>query len=174
MILGVKMSTTATVAQTPEGIPVIILKEGSSRTYGKDAIRANIAAVKAVAEMLRTTYGPKGMDKMLVDSLGDITITNDGATILDKMDLQHPAAKLLVQIDKGQDEETADGTKTAVILAGELVKKAEELLAREIHPTVIVNGFRRLNGGKRLTIESIALKVDVSDYDKLRKFHIPL
>jgi thermosome len=169
MILGVKMSTTATVAQTPEGIPVIILKEGSSRTYGKDAIRANIAAVKAVAEMLRTTYGPKGMDKMLVDSLGDITITNDGATILDKMDLQHPAAKLLVQIAKGQDEETADGTKTAVILAGELVKKAEELLAREIHPTVIVNGFKKAMEEAVKTIESIALKVDVSDYDKLKK-----
>ncbi len=134
---------TATVAQTPEGIPVIILKEGSSRTYGKEALRINIAAIKAVQEALRSTYGPRGMDKMLVDSLGDITITNDGATIMDKMDLQHPAAKLLVQIAKGQDEETADGTKTAVIFAGELVKKAEDLLYKEIHPTIIVSGYKK-------------------------------
>ena len=166
------MSTTATVATTPEGIPVIILKEGSSRAYGKEALRINIAAVKAVEEALKSTYGPRGMDKMLVDSLGDITITNDGATILDKMDLQHPAAKLLVQIAKGQDEETADGTKTAVILAGELVKKAEELLYKEIHPTIVVSGYKKAEEIALKTIEEIAQKVSVNDIDILKKVAI--
>ncbi len=160
---------TATVAQTPEGIPVIILKEGSSRTYGKEALRINIAAIKAVQEALRSTYGPRGMDKMLVDSLGDITITNDGATIMDKMDLQHPAAKLLVQIAKGQDEETADGTKTAVIFAGELVKKAEDLLYKEIHPTIIVSGYKKAEEIALNTIQEIAEKVSVNDTDALKK-----
>lgn len=163
------MSTTATVATTPEGIPVIILKEGSSRAYGKEALRINIAAVKAVEEALKSTYGPRGMDKMLVDSLGDITITNDGATILDKMDLQHPAAKLLVQIAKGQDEETADGTKTAVILAGELTKKAEELLYKDIHPTIIVSGFKKAEEVALSTIQEISQRVSVNDIDLLRK-----
>ncbi|TRN00085.1 thermosome subunit [Sulfolobus sp. F1] len=163
------MATTATVATTPEGIPVIILKEGSSRTYGKEALRINIAAVKAIEEALKSTYGPRGMDKMLVDSLGDITITNDGATILDKMDLQHPTGKLLVQIAKGQDEETADGTKTAVILAGELAKKAEDLLYREIHPTIIVSGYKKASDFALKTIEQIAQPVSINDTDTLRK-----
>jgi thermosome len=163
------MSSTATVAQTPEGIPVIILKEGSSRSYGKEALRVNISAVKIVQEMLKTTYGPRGMDKMLVDSLGDITITNDGATILDKMDLQHPAAKLLVQIAKGQDEETADGTKTAVILAGELVKRAEDLLYKDIHPTVIVSGYKKAEEEAIKAVDELSAKVTVDDLDTLRK-----
>ncbi|MFP3165207.1 MAG: thermosome subunit beta [Acidianus sp.] len=163
------MSSTATVATTPEGIPVIILKEGSSRTYGKEAVRLNIAAVKAVEEALKSTYGPRGMDKMLVDSLGDITITNDGATILDKMDLQHPAAKLLVQIAKGQDEETADGTKTAVILAGELVKKAEDLLYKDIHPTIIISGYKKAEEVALKTIQEIAQAVSINDTDLLKK-----
>jgi len=163
------MSTTATVATTPEGIPVIILKEGSSRAYGKEALRINIAAVRAVEEALKSTYGPRGMDKMLVDSLGDITITNDGATILDKMDLQHPAAKLLVQIAKGQDEETADGTKTAVILAGELVKKAEELLYKDIHPTIIVSGYKKAAEEAIKVIQELAEPVTINDIDILKK-----
>ncbi|MEM4085598.1 MAG: thermosome subunit beta [Saccharolobus sp.] len=163
---------TATVATTPEGIPVIILKEGSSRTYGKEALRANIAAVKAIEEALKSTYGPRGMDKMLVDSLGDITITNDGATILDKMDLQHPTGKLLVQIAKGQDEETADGTKTAVILSGELAKKAEDLLYKEIHPTIIVSGYKKAEEVALSTIQDIAQKVSINDTDILRKVAI--
>ncbi|MCI2415582.1 MAG: thermosome subunit [Candidatus Aramenus sp.] len=162
-------TSTATVATTPEGIPVIILKEGSSRTYGKEAVRVNIAAVKAVEEALKSTYGPRGMDKMLVDSLGDITITNDGATILDKMDLQHPAAKLLVQIAKGQDEETADGTKTAVIFAGELVRRAEELLYKEIHPTIIISGYKKAEEVALQTIQEIAQPVSINDTDVLRK-----
>ncbi|QKQ99878.1 thermosome subunit [Metallosphaera tengchongensis] len=166
------MASQATVATTPEGIPVIILKEGSSRAFGKEALRANIAAVKAVEEALRTTYGPRGMDKMLVDSLGDITITNDGATLLDKMDLQHPAAKLLVQIAKGQDEETADGTKTAVILSGELVRKAEDLLYKEVHPTIIISGYKKAEETAIQTIQEIAQQVTINDVDLLRKVAI--
>ncbi|BCU67388.1 thermosome subunit [Sulfolobales archaeon HS-7] len=159
----------ATLATTPEGIPVIILKEGSSRSYGKEALRNNIAAVKAVQEALRTTYGPRGMDKMLVDSLGDITITNDGATILDKMDLQHPAAKLLVQIAKGQDEETGDGTKTAVVLAGELVKKAEELLDKEIHPTVIVSGYKKALDEATKAVDELSKHITINDTEIIKQ-----
>jgi len=145
------------------GIPVIILKEGTSRTAGRDALRANMMAALAIAEMLKTTYGPRGMDKMLVDALGDITITNDGATILDKMDVQHPAAKLLVQIAKGQDEEAGDGTKTAVIIAGELLKQAEELLEKGLHPTIIVNGYKKaLEYALKVTYD-IAEDVNVED-----------
>ncbi|NAZ13472.1 MAG: thermosome subunit [Desulfurococcales archaeon] len=153
----------------PTGIPVIILKEGSSRTVGRDALRVNMMAAIAVAEMLRTTYGPRGMDKMLVDSLGDITITNDGATILDKMDLQHPAAKMLVQIAKGQDEEVGDGTKTAVIFAGELLKQSEELLLKEIHPTTIVSGYKK---ALELAIDylyKIAEPIDITNKELLRE-----
>ncbi|MEM0283587.1 MAG: thermosome subunit beta [Sulfolobales archaeon] len=152
----------------PTGIPVIILKEGSSRTTGRDALRVNMMAAIAVAEMLRTTYGPRGMDKMLVDSLGDITITNDGATILDKMDLQHPAAKMLVQIAKGQDEEVGDGTKTAVIFAGELLKQSEELLLKEIHPTTIISGYKKALEIATEYLYKIAESVDISDRNTLR------
>src|SRR5574341_962552 len=109
------------------GIPVLILKEGSRRSRGKEAQSANITAAKAVAAAVRTTLGPKGMDKMLVDSLGDVVITNDGVTILKEMDIEHPAAKMIVEIAKTQDDEVGDGTTTAVIMAGELLTKAEEL-----------------------------------------------
>lgn len=153
----------------PTGIPVLILKEGTQRTVGRDALRTNILAVRAISETLRTTYGPKGMDKMLVDSLGDITITNDGATILDKMDIQHPAAKMMVQIAKGQDEEVGDGTKTAVILAGELLKQAEELLDKDIHPTVIVSGYKKAMEEANRIIDSIAKVIDINDKVTLKK-----
>ncbi|MCS7128097.1 MAG: thermosome subunit beta [Sulfolobales archaeon] len=160
----------ATGATTePTGIPVLILKEGTQRTAGRDALRNNIMAVKAIAETLRTTYGPKGMDKMLVDALGDVTITNDGATILDKMDVQHPAAKMLVQIAKGQDEEVGDGTKTAVIFAGELLRNAEELLAKEVHPTVIVSGFRKALEEAIRVIQDLSEQIDISDEETLKK-----
>jgi thermosome len=149
----------------PTGIPVIILKEGTSRSAGKDALRANMMAALTIAEMLKTTYGPKGMDKMLVDALGDVTITNDGATILDKMDVQHPAAKMLVQIAKGQDEEAGDGTKTAVIFAGELLKRAEELLDKGLHPTIIVSGYKRALDYAIQVAHSIAENVDVEAPD---------
>ena len=150
------------------GIPVIILKEGTQRTYGREAVRANIMAVRAIAEILKTTYGPKGMDKMLVDSLGDITITNDGATILDKMDIAHPAAKMLVQIAKGQDEEAGDGTKTTVIFAGELLKEAEKLLDKNIHPTIIVEGYKKGLERALEVLDKISEPVSIEDTEKLK------
>jgi len=152
-----------------ERVPVIILKEGTQRSYGKEAVRSNIMAVRAIAEILKTTYGPKGMDKMLVDSLGDITITNDGATILEKLDVQHPAAKMLVQIAKGQDEEAGDGTKTSVIFAGELLKEGEKLLIQNIHPTVIVEGYKEALQKTLELIESIAEAIDINDTETLKK-----
>ncbi|MDI6811520.1 MAG: TCP-1/cpn60 chaperonin family protein, partial [archaeon] len=124
------------------GIPVLVLKEGSERTRGRDAQSRNINAAKAVASAVRTTLGPKGMDKMLVDSLGDVVITNDGVTILKEMDIESPAAKMMVEVAKTVDEEAGDGTTTAVVLGGELLKKAEELLEQELHPTVIALGYR--------------------------------
>jgi archaeal chaperonin len=124
------------------GQPILILPEGAMRTTGKDAQKNNIVAAKAVADAVRTTLGPKGMDKMLVDSIGDIVITNDGVTILEEMEIEHPAAKMMVEVAKTQNEEVGDGTTSAVIIAGELLKKAEELLEQEIHPTVITKGFK--------------------------------
>ena len=121
---------------------VYILPENVSRTLGKDAQRNNILAAKIVADIVKTTLGPKGMDKMLVDATGNITVTNDGVTILEEMDIDHPAAKMMVEIAKTQESEVGDGTTTAAILGGELLEKAESLLDRKIHPTVIVKGYR--------------------------------
>ena len=151
------------------GQPILILPEGTQRYVGKDAQRLNILAARIVAETVRTTLGPKGMDKMLVDSLGDIVITNDGATILDKMDLQHPAAKMIVEVAKTQDEEAGDGTTTAVVIAGELLKKAEELLDQEIHPSIIVKGYTLAAEKAQEILENIAKDVDVDDIDMLIK-----
>ncbi|MEM2006267.1 MAG: thermosome subunit beta [Sulfolobales archaeon] len=164
------MAEKAKAALVPtQGIPVLILKEGSTRTAGFEALRNNMMAAITVAEMLRTTYGPRGMDKMLVDTIGDITITNDGATILDKMDVQHPTAKMLVQIAKGQDEEVGDGTKTSVIFAGELLKAAEELLLKNVHPTVIINGYKKaLEEASRYASE-IAEDIDPQNFELLKK-----
>jgi len=122
--------------------PIFILPEGTQRKQGRNAQRNNILAAKLVAETVRTTLGPKGMDKMLVDSLGDVVVTNDGVTILEEMQIEHPAAKMIVEVAKTQEDEVGDGTTTAVVLAGELLKKAEDLLDSEIHPTVIVKGYR--------------------------------
>jgi len=122
--------------------PIFILPEGSQRTVGREAQRNNIMAAKAVAETVRTTLGPKGMDKMIVDSLGDVTITNDGVTILEEMNIEHPSAKMIVEVAKTQEDEIGDGTTTAVVLAGELLKNAEELLDKEVHPAVIARGYR--------------------------------
>ncbi len=122
--------------------PIIILPEGATRNRGREAHRNNIDAAKLVAETIRTTLGPKGMDKMIVDSMGDITVTNDGVTILEEMEVSHPAAKLMVEVARTQEQEIGDGTTTAVILAGELLKKAEEMLDMNIHPTVIARGYR--------------------------------
>src|SRR3989304_907131 len=128
------------------GTPIFVLKEGTRRERGKGAQFNNIAAAKAVADAVRSTLGPRGMDKMLVDSMGDVVITNDGVTILKEMDIEPPAAKMLVEVAKPQDEEAGDGTTTAVILAGELLKRAEELIEQNIHPTVIASGYRLPRG----------------------------
>ena len=137
------MSTTAISAMTSGGTPVLILKEGSNQSKGKEAQRNNIAAAKLIAEIVKTSVGPRGMDKMLVDSLGDVTITNDGATMLKEIDVQHPAAKMLVEVSKATDNEVGDGTTSAVILAGALLEKAEELIDKGVHPTVIVEGYNK-------------------------------
>jgi len=128
------------MAQQPQ--PIFILPEGYQRTIGRDAQRTNILAAKLVAETVRTTLGPKGMDKMLVDSSGDVVVTNDGVTILEEMSIEHPTAKMIVEVAKTQENEVGDGTTTAVVLAGELLKNAEDLLDKNIHPTVITKGFR--------------------------------
>src|SRR2546422_10677604 len=125
-----------------QGQPIIILKEGTDRSKGKGAQSNNIAAARAVADAVRSTLGPKGMDKMLVDSMGDVTITNDGVTILKEIEVEHPAAKMIVEVAKTQDQEAGDGTTTAVILAGGLLKQAESLLDANVHPTTIAKGYQ--------------------------------
>ncbi|MFB6491175.1 MAG: thermosome subunit beta [Thermoproteus sp. AZ2] len=154
------------------GVPVLIFKEGTQRAFGKEAMRLNIMIAKAVSEVLRTTLGPKGMDKMLIDSLGDITITNDGATILDEMDIQHPIGKLLVEIAKSQEEEAGDGTTTAVVLAGALLDVAERLLEKNIHPTVVVSGFKKALDVAVETLRKVAVPVNRTDVETLKKIAI--
>jgi len=144
-------------------MPVLVLKEGTSRSIGKEAQENNIAAAIALANIVRSSLGPKSMDKMLVDSFGDVTITNDGATILKEMDVQHPAAKMLVEVAKAQDQEVGDGTATATVLAGELLKSARELLDSDVHPTVIVDGYRRALDKALEALDSIAEPVDPMD-----------
>ncbi|WP_456423320.1 thermosome subunit beta [Thermococcus sp.] len=151
------------------GQPVVILPEGTQRYVGRDAQRLNILAARIVAETIRTTLGPKGMDKMLVDSLGDIVITNDGATILDEMDIQHPAAKMMVEVAKTQDKEAGDGTTTAVVIAGELLKKAEELLDQNIHPSIIIKGYALASEKAQEILENIAKDVSPDDVETLKK-----
>ncbi len=154
------------------GTPIYILREGSQRTAGKDAQKSNIMAAQAVAGAVRTTLGPKGMDKMLVDTMGDVVITNDGVTILKEMDIEHPAAKMMVEIAKTQDQEVGDGTTTAVVVAGELLKQAEALLDQEIHPTVIASGYRDATDKAIEILKSMAVKVTTKDDDLLRKIAI--
>jgi len=154
---------------TQGGQPVLILKEGTSRKRGKEAQTNNIMAAKVIAEVLRTTLGPRGMDKMLIDGLGDITITNDGAAILDEIDVQHPAAKMMVEVAKTQDDMVGDGTTTSVIIAGELLRKAEELMNQNIHPTVIVNGYRKAVDNAVEALSKLAIKVDINDSETLKK-----
>jgi thermosome len=160
------------LAQQQGGQPIIILKEGSTRTRGRDAQGMNLMAARAVAEAVRTTLGPKGMDKMLVDSLGDVVITNDGVTILKEMDIEHPAAKMIVEIAKTQDDEVGDGTTTAVVLAGELLKRSENLLDQDVHPTVIAAGYRAAATKAREILDSLAYPVTLKDEDLLKKFAI--
>ena len=157
------------MATNISGIPVLILKEGSSRSRGKEAQHANIMAARIVGEAVKSSLGPKGMDKMLVDSFGDVTITSDGRTILDEMDIQHPAAKMMVEVAKTQDDEVGDGTTTAVIVAGELLAKAEDLISKNVHPTIIIDGYRKAAEKALETLEKIALKVQPTEKEALKK-----
>jgi len=159
----------AYLTTTQSGQPVLILKEGTSRSRGREAQRNNIMAARVIGEVLKTTLGPRGMDKMLIDSLGDITITNDGAAILDEIEVEHPAAKMMVEVAKTQDDMVGDGTTTAVVLAGELLKKAEELLDQNIHPTVIVSGYRKAVQKAIETIDKTATPVNIDDREMLKK-----
>ena len=152
-----------------DGQTFIILKEGTERSRGKDARDTNIQAAQIVAEVVKSSLGPKGMDKMLVDSFGDITITNDGATMLKEMDIQHPAAKMMVEVSKTQDDEVGDGTTSVVILTGELLGKAVELMSKKIHPTVVIDGYRDAMEQALKVLEEIALHVDPKDKEVLKK-----
>lgn len=151
------------------GMPVLILKEGASQTKGRDAQKNNIAAAKLISEVLRTSLGPRGMDKMLVDGLGDVTITNDGATILKEIDVQHPAAKMMVEISKATDNEVGDGTSSVVVLAGALIEKAEELITNDVHPTIIVDGYRKSAIKSIEFFNSVARKIEAGNKSELIK-----
>ena len=151
------------------GVPIMVLREGTKRTRGQEAQHGNITAAKVVAESVRSALGPKGMDKMLVDGFGDVTITNDGRTILDEMDIQHPAAKMLVEVAKTQDKEAGDGTTTSVIVAGELLSRAEELIDKNIHPTVIIEGYRQAADKALETLDKIAITVDAKTQEAFLK-----
>lgn len=157
------------IQTTAEGVPVIVLKEGSKQSRGRDAQRNNIEAAKLVAEIISTSLGPRGMDKMLVDSLGDITITNDGATILKEIDVQHPAAKMMVEVAKATDSEVGDGTTSAVIFAGALLDKAESLIDNEIHPVIIADGYKKAQVEATRLLADIAKNVDPKDRQILEK-----
>ena len=145
------------------GTPVLILKEGTSRTRGKSAQGNNIMAGIVISDAVKSTLGPRGMDKMLVDSLGDVTITNDGASILKEIDVQHPAAKMLVEVAKSQDQETGDGTTTSVVIAGELLKRAQDLLEKKIHPTIIVGGYQKAAEQASKILKDISVSMEGTD-----------
>ena len=157
------------VQTTPEGVPVIVLKEGSKQSRGKDAQRNNIAAAKLISQIIQTSLGPRGMDKMLVDSIGDITITNDGATILKEIDVQHPAAKMMVEVAKATDSEVGDGTTSSVILVGALLEKAESLIDDEIHSVIIADGYKKASKKAIEFLQEITIKVDPKNKEMLEK-----
>jgi thermosome len=163
------LSATLTPATTSSGQQVLILKEGSSETKGRDAQKNNIFAAKLISEIVKSSLGPRGMDKMLVDSLGDVTITNDGATILKEIDVQHPAAKMLVEISKTTDNEVGDGTTSAVVLAGALLESAEDLINRDVHPTIIVEGYLKAEEKALAILKEIAVKVEPNDKKTLER-----
>ena len=158
----------ASIQQTPQG-PVLVLKESALQQKGRDAQKNNIAAAKLVAELVRTSLGPRGMDKMLVDSLGDVTITNDGATILKEIDVQHPAAKMMVEISKTVDNEVGDGTTSSVVFGGALLAKAEELLEKDVHATVIIEGYQAAAEKALLLLTEMAKQVSPNEKEILLK-----
>src|SRR6266516_5357850 len=157
--------------QNPQGsqIPIVLLKEGTSQTKGRDAKRNNIAAAKQIANIVKTCQGPRGMDKMLVSSIGDVTITNDGATILKELDVEHSAAKMMVEIAKSVDNEVGDGTTSSVVFAGALLEKAEDLINKNVHPSVIVDGYEAASEHALKLLQKISIKVDVEDKELLKK-----
>ena len=157
------------MAQAQQAVPVLILKEGASRTTGRDARKSNIYAARVIAEALASSLGPRGMDKLLVDSFGNATITGDGATILKEMEVQHPAAKMLVEVAKAQDDEVGDGTTSVVVLAGQLLQRADELLDQEIHPAIITEGFEKAMQKAIEIVDEIADKVDPLDRTLLKR-----
>ena len=154
---------------TKANMPVVLLKDGAEQSKGREAQKNNIAAAKIIAEIVHTSLGPRGMDKMLVDSLGDVTITNDGATILKEIDVQHPAAKMLVEISKTTDNEVGDGTTSAVVLAGALLEQAESLIIQDVHPTIIVDGYRKAGKKAKEFLNEIAEKINANDKPSLLK-----
>jgi len=162
-------SPTRAMSERRAGAPVLILKEGTQRTTGTDARRSNIMAAKVIAEILQTSLGPRGMDKLLIDAFGDVTITGDGATILKEMEVQHPAAKLLVEVAKAMDAEVGDGTTTAVVLAGKLLEEAEKLLDEGIHPTIIISGYKKAADYAMQVADEIAKPINVEDKEELVK-----
>ena len=157
------------VATTPQGIPVLILKEGSKRTTGREALRTNILAAAAISEALKSSLGPRGLDKMLIDGFGDVTITNDGATIVKDMEVEQPAAKMLVEVAKAQDAEVGDGTTTAVVLAGELLSKADSLLEDNVHPSIIIEGYRKAYDQSTKLLEQVARRVEADNAESLKE-----
>lgn len=154
------------------GQPVLVLREGTETSKGKSAYQNNIAAARAVADAVRSTLGPKGMDKMLVDGMGDIVITNDGVTILKELDIEHPAAKMIVEIAKTQDDECGDGTTSAVVIAGELLKKSERLLEQNVHPTILANGFRMASAKAIEILKKVGFSIDLKNAALLKKIAI--
>ncbi len=157
------------MAGEARAIPILVLKEGTARTRGKEALHNNILAGKVLAEIMRTSLGPKGMDKMLVDQFGDITITNDGATILDEIDIVHPGAKFIAKLAKSQDIEVGDGTTTTVVLAGELLAQAEDLLREDIHPTMIIDGYQKALKKALEILDEIAIPIDVNNEEMVKE-----
>jgi thermosome len=157
------------IPQQQQPMPIVLLREGTSETKGNQAQRNNITAAKTIAEIVRTSLGPRGMDKMLVNNIGDVTITNDGATILKEIDVQHPAAKMMVEISKATDNEVGDGTTSTVVLAGSLLSKAEELIAKDVHPTVIVDGYRMASEKAIEILKNASTKVDPTERQMLGK-----
>jgi thermosome len=154
--------------QAPQ-LPVLLLKEGTTESKGKDAQKDNISAAKTVSEIVKTSLGPRGMDKMIVSPIGDVTITNDGATILKEIEIEHPAAKMMVEVAKSVDNEVGDGTTSAVVIAGALIEKAEELIAKNVHPTIIVEGFKEASQKAIDILRKLAIKIDIEDKDFLNK-----
>jgi thermosome len=153
-------------------VPILVLKEGTTREHGKDAKRNNINAAKAISDAVRSTLGPRGMDKMLVDSMGDVVISNDGVTILKEIDVEHPAAKMIIEAAKTQDDECRDGTTTAVVLAGEFLKRSEDLIDQNVHPTIITGGFRMAMDHAIEFLNKLAEPVKANDEKTLKEIAV--